>query len=190
VGPFSYQWLFDGESLPGETSENLNLSQIRFDQAGDYQVAVLNTTGSASSEPAILEVVIAALDSDMDGMPDDYETANGLDPGFDDTKLDLDGDGFSNEEEFLAGTDPDDAASFLQILEIEDTGDIVIRFNAVENRSYTVEYRDEAHTGDWQSLAEVPAISAGSTAIRPVSVTNTKPIPTGSRYYRVVTPGQ
>ncbi|MFT6045144.1 MAG: hypothetical protein ACI9WC_000843 [Arenicella sp.] len=46
-------------------------------------------------------------DSDNDQMPDDYEIANGLDPfnSFD-QQGDPDGDGFSNLEEFLFGTDP------------------------------------------------------------------------------------
>ena len=39
-------------------------------------------------------------------MPDDYEIANGLDPlnSFD-QQGDLDGDGFTNLQEFLFGTD-------------------------------------------------------------------------------------
>jgi hypothetical protein len=51
-------------------------------------------------------------DDDNDGMPDAFEIANGLDsvnPA--DASGDLDGDGFTNLQEFLAGTDPDDPES-------------------------------------------------------------------------------
>ena len=46
-------------------------------------------------------------DDDSDGMPDDYELANGLNPlnSFD-QQSDLDGDGFTNLQEFEFGTDP------------------------------------------------------------------------------------
>ncbi|MCB1772027.1 MAG: VCBS repeat-containing protein [Gammaproteobacteria bacterium] len=50
-------------------------------------------------------------DSDGDGMDDNYEVSNGLDPRSDDTALDKDLDGFSNLQEHDAGTDPSDPAS-------------------------------------------------------------------------------
>jgi hypothetical protein len=49
-------------------------------------------------------------DADGDGLPDDWETANGLDPhngqGNDGPNGDPDGDGVNNLNEYLAGTDP------------------------------------------------------------------------------------
>ncbi|MDH7598805.1 MAG: hypothetical protein QHH07_04085 [Sedimentisphaerales bacterium] len=46
-------------------------------------------------------------DSDHDGMPDDWERRYGLDPSDPaDNRLDADGDGYTNVEEFLNGTDP------------------------------------------------------------------------------------
>lgn len=46
-------------------------------------------------------------DDDMDGMPDEWESENGLDPSDpDDHRLDADDDGYTNIEEYLNGTDP------------------------------------------------------------------------------------
>ena len=54
----------------------------------------------------------ADTDDDNDGMPDDYETDNGLNPlSASDANEDADNDGATNLEEFLAGTDPNDANS-------------------------------------------------------------------------------
>ncbi len=43
-------------------------------------------------------------DADHDGMPDAWETAQGLNPGLQDNNGDADGDGFTNLEEYLNGT--------------------------------------------------------------------------------------
>lgn len=53
----------------------------------------------------------AAKDSDFDGLPDEWENRHGLNPNIDDTGQDADSDGFTNLEEYKAGTDPKDPAS-------------------------------------------------------------------------------
>lgn len=56
-------------------------------------------------------------DTDLDGMSDEYEETYGLNPrNSSDVWLDLDGDGFSNLEEFQAGTDPSDPLKFPSLL--------------------------------------------------------------------------
>jgi hypothetical protein len=50
---------------------------------------------------------VPPTDNDADGMPDDWELANGLNPNLPgDANGDPDGDGFTNSEEFQNGTDP------------------------------------------------------------------------------------
>ncbi|MDD5676849.1 MAG: hypothetical protein PHW60_02520 [Kiritimatiellae bacterium] len=50
--------------------------------------------------------------TDGDGMPDVWEDQYGLDPQKDDANLDLDGDGWSNYQEFIGGTDPSSSSSY------------------------------------------------------------------------------
>ena len=55
----------------------------------------------------LLKSLPAPLDSDHDGMPDAWETAHGLNPRDPaDANRDNDGDGYTNLEEYINGTDP------------------------------------------------------------------------------------
>ena len=64
---------------------------------------------AAGDDPRSL--VPANDDSDLDGMPDVYEIANGLNPAVNDADADLDNDGLSNINEFIAATDPNNEDS-------------------------------------------------------------------------------
>lgn len=74
---------------------------------------VKNLTGRIIDDPAdvggwlSLEPGTACPDADRDGMPDAWEQRYGFDPNnAADNVLDADGDGYTNVEEFLNGTDP------------------------------------------------------------------------------------
>ncbi len=66
-------------------------------------------------------------DTDLDGLPDDWELKNGLNPNADDALQDADADGFSNLEEYQADSNPRDPnshpdyATKLRVLKIAPT---------------------------------------------------------------------
>ncbi len=55
--PLRYQWIFDGDPLPGQTNQSLFLPAVTSAQQGAYRVLVLNTSGSAVSSNATLTVL-------------------------------------------------------------------------------------------------------------------------------------
>ena len=61
-----------------------------------------------------------------------------------------------------------------------------IRFNAVAGKTYTIQYRDDADTGPWLKLADVPA----QTATGEMEVPDPVPGAATTRFYRLVTPQQ
>ena len=93
--------------------------------------------------PPTLEIegtVVSSTDADGDGLPDDWEVFY-FGSLSQDAQEDSDSDGISNLNEYLAGTDPTDAASGLRILDIrqEATGTVVLRFPFAASRTYSVE---------------------------------------------------
>lgn len=71
------------------------------------------------------------------------------DPGIGAPDADPDGDGHSNEQEFLAGTDPTDVASVLRILSLARAGSgaLELRWAGVAGRRYVVERTSDLRHG-------------------------------------------
>jgi hypothetical protein len=108
---------------------------------------------------------LPSVDGDGDGLADDWERANGLNPNDrGDALTDNDGDGLSNLFEYLAGTNPRDELDYLSLVAERSALEVVIRFQAVPGRSYTVEFSDDLGSGSWRTLARLPANSVLSTA--------------------------
>lgn len=54
--PITYQWKKNGSNLPGETGASLTLTSVTTNSAGDYSVAVTNSSGFAISSNATVTV--------------------------------------------------------------------------------------------------------------------------------------
>lgn len=125
------------------------------------------------------------IDDDNDGLPHDWEVANGLsDANAADAQLDSDGDGFSNRLEYLAGTDPRNGASVLKVGEVAQRstangGGVAISWASIAGRFYNLERTyDLVH---WIAISE-------NTAATPPLNTVIDPAPTslGKAFYRLI----
>ena len=126
-----------------------------------------------------------------DGIPNGWKQQHGLDP-LDPTvaNADPDGDGFSNLQEFLAGTDPTNSASTFRIISILPEGnDVLITWSVVTNKTYVVQVATNAVDGSSYTNAYMDL----ATVIVPLSplITQTNYLDIGavtngaSRFYRI-----
>jgi hypothetical protein len=125
------------------------------------------------------------VDTDSDGMPNSWEQLYNFNPNSAaDAAQDADGDGMTNLQEYLAGTHPRSAASMLLITSVSNGGSsAVIQFNAVSNKTYSVQFRDSLSTS-WSPLTSVSA--SPTNGMR--SVTDNNAGTSATRFYRVTTP--
>jgi len=133
---------------------------------------------------AILTQPKPIIDTDMDGMPNTWETLYTLNPNSStDANLDLDGDGQSNLAEYLANTDPNDSASRFQVIRMEDVigSPQLLRlvWASASGMAYYVEVSDSLAAGAWSLLTVNPVIANSAETQLDV------PRLGGQRFYRI-----
>jgi Tol biopolymer transport system component len=107
---------------------------------------------------------LGGADSDGDGMDDDWEMAYFGTLARDGTG-DFDGDGQTDLQEFLAGTDPTNSGSILRVLTLTPLGGGGTRviWAAAPGKRYQVQFKDSLSDAGWTDLPGV-AIAGGTTA--------------------------
>ncbi|HSA01918.1 MAG TPA: CotH kinase family protein [Candidatus Paceibacterota bacterium] len=129
-------------------------------------------------------------DADSDGLPDDWELAHGLNPddpaGTEGASGDPDADSLNNLQEYLCGTHPRDAGSYLRIdfISVGTGGSATLKFQAIAGKTYTLLYRNTVAGGPWIKLTDIQA----QPATVEFSVLDPEAGAAGSRYYRLITP--
>jgi hypothetical protein len=116
----TYQWFFNSSAIPGATADSLLLTDVSSTNEGPYWVAVSNAFGSLGSTLANLYI-----DSRGCGMPDSWQLQY-FGNLFQNPSGDFDGDGVSNLQEFLDGTNPADTNSVLYHLNLSTDGGTVV----------------------------------------------------------------
>jgi hypothetical protein len=169
----------DAAPWPAEADDSgLSLQRLNFSQSVTNPVswtAAPPTPGSGL--PANL------LDNDGDGLPDAWETTYSLS----EPEADDDGDGFTNYQEFLAGTHPRDEDDRLRLrvlsTRLTPSGLIVATsFAARSNKTYSLLYRNSVDSGEWATFLEIGPRPTNSI------VAGTNVFPAASGFFRIATP--
>ncbi|WFB37419.1 right-handed parallel beta-helix repeat-containing protein [Kiritimatiellota bacterium B12222] len=138
-----------------DTGKVSTVYQTFFDRYGlDISVdmnGVARPQGSGWDLGAFEFVEDAPLDSDKDGVPDDWEMYYGFnEQDATDAALDFDVDGMSNKQEYIAGTDPTDPQSYLQLTQLEHAGEsFTLSFLSQVGREYSVGRKFDLQETDW-----------------------------------------
>ena len=126
------------------------------------------------------------LDTDADGLPDVWESANGLNPkdasGNNGASGDPDGDGRTNLQEFRAGTNPTNSSSVMRFETVTAGAQIVFSFRAASNKSYTVEFTPALGGFPWVALTNIVSHPTNRTVLIADAAVSS------NRFYRLVTP--
>jgi len=120
----------------------------------------------------------APADGDGDGLPDTWESAYSVS----DPNADNDGDGFSNLQEYLAGTNPTQPNEAPRISNFIFSGGVFrVSFPTVTNKYYQIQRRDDLLTGSWVGFTNA-FIGTGGTVQIPDSDAATQL----KRFYRIL----
>jgi hypothetical protein len=136
TGGLSYQWRLNGLDIIGAIGATLLLHDVSTNDEGQYTVVLTNPSGNVTSAPATL-----MIDTDADGLGDSWERAYfGSLAQY--STGDADGDGVSNLQESLDGTDPTNSASALfRLTLLTDGGQVTVapnRFHFTNGETVTL----------------------------------------------------
>ena len=141
-----------------------------------------DNTGTASVDIGCYEYCQALADSDGDGMPDGWEMNHGLSPIVSDATGNPDNDEQNNRQEYVADTDPTNAASCFHITAVSNVPPWRTYFLSSTARVYALEGSANLLLSNQWSVVGAESNKTGNGGVFWLSDTNAAA--TG-RFYRI-----
>ena len=173
---------------PGEVdfaNSNAPVTLASFSTSGVYALRLTANDGALSASSVVTVFVLAET---FQSWANASFSSNQLaDPNISGANADPDLDGFTNGDEFSAGTNPLDGQSFLHIEQINfnpQANEFSFSFAVAARRSYSVQFRDSLNPTNWNTLTNISAAASS----RMMKIFN-PPTPS-TRYFRLAVPVQ
>lgn len=166
-----------------------NVGWINFEATGDPKVNLQTGTLSGYAYGAnigwisladtnvvvVTDKIKKGVDSDGDGITDAWELQNFGSLGVASAITDRDGDGVSDLQEYLDGTDPNNANSTLKITTfVKTASNLDITWTSVPTRFYALEYNANMFPATFGQLGGTLLPSNGTTSTTSVTDSNAK----------------
>ena len=177
-GQLSFGWTAaNGPGTVAFVNVNSEQTTAAFSVDGVYLLQLAASDGALNSAANVTVYVLPETYESWSGAA--FSTNELANPNVSGRTADPDNDGFDNEKEFFAGTNPRDGQSFLRIEQVSmsPTG-ILLQFPVQPRRNYFVQVRD-AIGGAWSTWTNYPPAAVAR------SMNLTVPNLNGERYYRL-----
>ncbi|MBA4149759.1 MAG: lamin tail domain-containing protein [Verrucomicrobia bacterium] len=183
-GILSIAWsTISGPGIVQFGNSNSTETVARFSQSGTYTLRLTANDGAATT---FNEVTVNVLPETYQSWANTHFSSVEInDPNIGAANADPDGDGFTNEEEFIAGTDPRDEQSFLRFESIaagEET--IALQIAVPPRRSYSVLHKNDLSSGSWIKLIDLTE-ELDRRMVEVLDQSTNAP-----RFFRIVAPAQ
>jgi hypothetical protein len=156
-----------------------------FSTAGIYVLRLTSNDGAFSVQDE-MTVTVSGGDAYAAWKATYFTAAELANPSISGDDADPDGDSLSNSAEFIAGTNPRDAQSYLGLGAVRTETGLDLRFEAMPGRAYDVFTRETVDSGAWDLLRSMqPSQTQQSIQIN-VDPTLTEP----GRFFKIGIPAQ
>ena len=153
VGVAGYTIYREGTEIGSTDTSSYSDVGLSASSSYAYSLAAYDAAGNYSSQSAAVSATTAP-EVDSDNLPDDWEIQyfGGINAVNGAEAEDFDGDGSSNYDEWLAGTDPSDATDLLELRPV-----VGVAWTSVRDRSYEIDYSDN----NWKTFITSETLLGG-----------------------------